>query len=717
MNEDLLSLLDGEGVSSEELLFLKGIAPVDAFASLRTPEAKSCLDGLFFVYTTANAGIRISGKEMPAGLSLDPLIQSGLVRENGEMKDAELNTTPVGEVLASTLSTARMRRAIHAYTPSGTHPLVPILLAGRRSGGRLVRTFPAECGQKTETADIAAILSEETFGQFRRFFLAMIEAGCAVILPKSDERGSIFVFPPEMAVLLNGLIEQMGPEEYIEWSGKASHIEGILQLMDTLSARGEASVNTDLLSGVEGALQAESKEALMFEDRGAGEGTRIILKDRGHWERLKRKWLNSLGKEIQMYLSAGEIGMAKKPEVQKRESHVETITASSSPNRTTVEVHAALQVERKEKVVQMHRKGDLSVFLGHSDAGDAVSWVPAAYNNGHFIIIGGSGAGKTETLRVIATELERQYYPVLMIDFHGDMLPKEARAITYRIREGGEFYFNPLELDPLFRDITPLRATSDFVDALSINFPTLGIQQRRKIKEIVKDAYRRHGITPDSDTWLQEVPFDAIEEGIMSSDDETLAAYLEDIFDYRLFSGTNRLSIKEILHRGTTHIQLSALPENLRYLFADLLLRRLFYSLQALGEIPRDKVEARDRFRLFVIVDEAKLLVSQKTGQKQVIKAVLNKYATEMRKFGVGLILASQLISHFNDEILANIAVKFCMRTENRKQAMENSRYFEISESDLMNFIPGEGILISGSRRTRLKILPLSMRGRSTMPV
>jgi hypothetical protein len=61
---------------------------------------------------------------------------------------------------------------------------------------------------------------------------------------------------------------------------------------------------------------------------------------------------------------------------------------------------------------------------------------------------------------------------------------------SYKIREGGQYYFNPLELDPEIDEITPLRATSDFVDAISINFPTLGIQQRRKIKNIIKDCYR-----------------------------------------------------------------------------------------------------------------------------------------------------------------------------------------------------------------------------------
>jgi len=125
-----------------------------------------------------------------------------------------------------------------------------------------------------------------------------------------------------------------------------------------------------------------------------------------------------------------------------------------------------------------------------------------------------------------------------------------------------------------------------------------------------------------------------------------------------------------------------------------------------MGEIPRGTDDERAKFRLFVIVDEAKLLVSQKSGSKTAIKAVLNKYATEMRKFGVSLILASQLIAHFNEEILANIAVKFCMRSENKKQAQENARFFEVSEKDLLNFQPGEGILISGSEKMNIRIVP-----------
>jgi hypothetical protein len=358
------------------------------------------------------------------------------------------------------------------------------------------------------------------------------------------------------------------------------------------------------------------------------------------------------------------------------------------------------------------RPGGFDIFLGYGQDGRSVSWSPGRLNNGHMIIIGGSGAGKTETIRCIASELVARKMPVVLIDFHGDMAASTGEIRSYKIREGGRFYFNPLELDPEIDEITPLRATSDFVDAISINFPTLGIQQRRKIKNIIKDCYRMSGITGDTGTWTRALDFDDIEGEIMACEDEAIPAYLEDIFDYKLFAGEEKISIPTILSGGVTHINLNALPENLRYLFADLFLRRIYYTLQAIGEIPRGTEKEQEKFRLFVIVDEAKLLVSQKSGSKTTIKAVLNKYATEMRKFGVSLILASQLIAHFNEEILANIAVKFCMRAENKKQAQENAKFFEVSEKDLLNFQPGEGILIIGSEKMNIRIVPASERGR-----
>ncbi len=241
-----------------------------------------------------------------------------------------------------------------------------------------------------------------------------------------------------------------------------------------------------------------------------------------------------------------------------------------------------------------------------------------------------------------------------------------------------------------------------------INFPNLGIQQRDDLRDIITKSYDEAGILTEKETWNRELKFKDIENKIKRSEDkttQTLKAYLADVFDYELFSGSEKLSVGDILEGGVTHLNLKSLPESSRSLFADLFLRKLYYSVQSIGVIPTgDNVPDKEKFRLFVIVDEAKLLVSEKQGTKD----VLNKYATELRKYGVGLILASQLIAHFTDEILANIAVKLCMKAESKKQAKENYKHFGVGETDILNLKKGEGVLIRGnySEGVKIKIKP-----------
>ena len=123
-----------------------------------------------------------------------------------------------------------------------------------------------------------------------------------------------------------------------------------------------------------------------------------------------------------------------------------------------------------------------------------------------------------------------------------------------------------------------------------------------------------------------------------------------------------------------------------------------FLNVIEIRHNPKDK----EKFRIFVIVDEAKLLVSK----NQKTKAVLNKYASEIRKNGGGLILASQLISHFNNEILANIALKMCMKAEDKEQAKANDKYYGVGIDVLLNLDRGEAILIQGDFKERIKIIP-----------
>ncbi len=744
-------------------------AVIEYLRDFRLQEVHDIVETLLYIYIAQNsASSRGEGEGVVEqscyAYTSGPLFalrQVDLIESTSWHGTTVIRATSAGEAIARPLMEARLQALDIPRLAREIHEVVPALLAGTVKGSFVNKTFPSTL-PRTEETFVSFLLNNSPglFEECERFAARLRAAGCAVLAYAYDLDGSgvdgvVYTFPPEFAYILKGMLETIDPgvrehydmllesfystftvlrylvvgEDYDRIRASPAHRRELTRVLSLL---------TDAIYVLDGVREDDGVDLARF-----------IVKDRNLYEMR----LRDLGRELMADVAAKIV-------IDRPAPAAEPLPPREEPSFVLEEVPAATPVppaeeeeedgwdetffadeteeepEEEEEEFPLPpppalrrfvtpppapvirpapepapiRSNGLDIFLGHAPDGRQVDWSPGQLNNGHMIILGGSGAGKTETIRCIASELAAQAMPVVLIDFHGDMAASNGDIRSYKIREGGQYYFNPLELDPSIDEITPLRATSDFVDAISINFPTLGIQQRRKIKNIIKDCYRLSGITGNTETWTRVLDFDDIEGEIMGCEDEAIPAYLEDIFDYKLFSGEEKISLPTILSGGITHINLNALPENLRYLFADLFLRRIYYTLQATGEIPRGTEDERAKFRLFVIVDEAKLLVSQKSGSKTAIKAVLNKYATEMRKFGVSLILASQLIAHFNEEILANIAVKFCMRSENKKQAQENAKFFEVSEKDLLNFQPGEGILIIGSEKMNVRIVPASGR-------
>ena len=74
--------------------------------------------------------------------------------------------------------------------------------------------------------------------------------------------------------------------------------------------------------------------------------------------------------------------------------------------------------------------------------GDNVIWNPATLPNGHVVLIGASGSGKTQTLKALAYELPKLFPTVriMIVDFHGDLeLPNET---CYPLDMGREYQWN-----------------------------------------------------------------------------------------------------------------------------------------------------------------------------------------------------------------------------------------------------------------------------------
>ncbi|RPJ54067.1 MAG: DUF87 domain-containing protein, partial [Methanobacteriota archaeon] len=668
----------------------------------RLPERRTVIEALRYISIAQNSHTtegRSDGVEVsccPAGILL--LLQCDLVAEESWQGKRVIRTTETGVQIASALIADAIAALDVKAVAKSTPVIVPFLLAASSHMRYTEKTYPTAPPEAGRTfLEFVSVDNPVVHEEIARLLRALESKGLAVVASDYTQGPPApmqFVLPNEWADLLSMLIGAYEPDAVREC---LPFVENVRRGYLALARIGGQPIETapearETQADIAACLDRlrDSVQITRHDSEGGPEGLQYIVANEARFRQGLEELAGKIRRQVAARCSATpshvspgeEIAPvapivpdppAESPEIviipiarsevvpvgegdpwkenvdsDSDEESAAAVPAAPALQWSTRDIRAAAT----EMGAASASPGALNVLLGLDPGCDRVFWSPGTLNNGHFIIIGGSGAGKTETIRAIATELDGGRYPVLMIDFHGDMAAAEGTCRSYRIREGSEYYFNPLELDPAFTEITPLRATSDFVDAISINFPTFGIQQRRSVKGVIKDAYRRAGITFDPSTWHRQVDFDDVEDQIMNCDDEAIPAYLEDLFDYKLFSGSKKISVAEILRPGITHVNLNALPENLRYLFADLFLRRLFYSLQALGEIPRGTEDPHEKFRLFVIVDEAKLLVSQKTGQKQVIKAVLNKYATEMRKFGVGLILASQLISHFNDEIL-----------------------------------------------------------------
>lgn len=653
---------------------------------------------------------------------LENLIQNGEIEEKRAVRyfDAYTTTRKGNELIKSVIvarlenTTSQIKSILDSFREGVLRYLIEQVALSDFDEGRSLKDRSEEKNFINYNEYAFSLLNDDRLKSFRdNLFNEFEDMGLAVKVNDyvSTEGGKIrdkyFVLAPELEEYFKEYLYALKFKKplFLPQHVKMIELFNICQKL-TISTHSRSSLEYEVKN-----KPISGNEAQDAVDELINEGLIIVKNDQ---LRVSDKHAYQYAIEERFIKPVVDYLLAKQPVVQEipptasvEESRIE----GNKPNKIEADerqIQAVSQetIQPSALIARQAQHTGLKVFLGLlKNNNEKTFWQPGSLNNGHFILIGGSGAGKTETLRCIASDLDKNNFPVLMIDFHGDMTCKGENIKTYEIGERSRYYFNPLELNPSFKDITPLRAGSDFVDAMSINFSELGVQQRNRLKEIIKEAYDRNGITREMETWDGELNFAEVEEVIKNTDDkltQTTAAYLNDIFDYKLFSGSEKISISDILDNGITHINLKSLPESLRALYADLFLRKIYYSLQALGEIQRGDIEDRNKFRLFVIVDEAKLLVSEKQG----VKAVLNKYATELRKYGGGLILASQLIDHFTDEIRSNIAVKLCMKAENNEQAKKNSKSFGVDEELLLGISKGEGILSVDRDKLQIKIVP-----------
>ena len=384
-------------------------------------------------------------------------------------------------------------------------------------------------------------------------------------------------------------------------------------------------------------------------------------------------------------------------------------SAESAPSSGPIEPSVARHQEAGDLGAGSRVRDPECVRLGSiATSGKPAVWCPPLLSNGHLVLIGGSGSGKTTTLRHITGQLRSAGVPVLILDFHGDITPAGSREQLYRFQYADNSVFvNPFHLDPRY-NLIPLRLRDQFIEAWKRRYFSMGIQQYNYLVDLIDEAFASKGITANPETWTRRVDFGdviAAFEGSTAPDvvKDKIRAYMRNFSEWRIFHGGEGIAVERFLEEST-RLDLSQLDENARGILADVVLRRLFLLCNAIG--PLQDRAGWEKFRAYVVIDEAQILM----GSQGDAKASLSRYTAEARKFGIGLILATQLKDNIPEEIWGNVDTRLFMQALDPVERSRNARAAGVPEDALRTLKRGEAILITSSqplqRPLRVRIEP-----------
>jgi hypothetical protein len=299
---------------------------------------------------------------------------------------------------------------------------------------------------------------------------------------------------------------------------------------------------------------------------------------------------------------------------------------------------------------------------------DPITMNPKKLANQHLLIVGKSGAGKSQTTSSVLYELSKQEIPFLILDFQGEYI---SSVLTNSKDESFAEATNAMTLDPSYgMDINPLELSVDGNTGQKIGYMSnvyqvssilkqifgLGDIQHPVLKDAIKRAYQEKGFSvTDRSTWNNEPPqfqdiWSILEfmEQNEGTNVRNLKYRIEPLFENNIFvSGEGSVSINDILSKNSI-IDLSKLhtPELMKSV-ARFVLQAVYNRMLADG--PSKSI------KLYVVIDEAHKLSYDQT---------LTDLIREARKYGVGFILASQSVRDFATVVFENMGTKIALQLE-----------------------------------------------------
>jgi hypothetical protein len=291
---------------------------------------------------------------------------------------------------------------------------------------------------------------------------------------------------------------------------------------------------------------------------------------------------------------------------------------------------------------------EIEVTLGQDRGGAAVTWRVGTKGSPHAFVIGIPGQGKSVTTRKIIRDFSRQGLPSLVFDFHGDMASEPpAGSVVLNAAEG--LPFSPFEPDVALG--RPINTTAWEIAEVVGYVAKLGEIQRNHVYRALQAVYADHGwegTSPGSSIPSMEEFAEALEAVETGSAGKNARARLQPFTDFGLFKddadGRFRILTEE-RHGWVIDVSQLGLEEVQRFA-ASFILRRVYREMFTW---PQDQT-----MKLAVVLDEAHRMARDVT---------LPKIMKEGRKYGVGVIVASQSAEDFHKDVLANAGTKIVFRT------------------------------------------------------
>ncbi|KJG06068.1 cell division protein FtsK [Photobacterium angustum] len=298
---------------------------------------------------------------------------------------------------------------------------------------------------------------------------------------------------------------------------------------------------------------------------------------------------------------------------------------------------------------------NLHVLFGHNATTNApLNWEPtntAKFMNTNTGIIGTMGTGKTQFTKSVITQLycnqadNVNSVPIGMLifdyksDYVDDKFLDATNAKKYKLFK---LPYNPLSL---YGDtpMLPIHTAAGFSETMSRAYG-LGKKQQLRLENLILESYSASGIHPeDPSTWSRPAP--TIEDVWAlfleqeKVEEDSLYAALSKLARFKIFeSEPEKMTSLYELVDGITVVELAGYPSEIQNLVVALTLDLFYSQMQKKG-----KPEVVGDFRQItkmILVDEADNFMSQNFPS-------LRKILKEGREYGVGVILSTQDITHF----------------------------------------------------------------------